>query len=278
MKKSFLFILVFAMSVLLCGCCLSHEWMEASCTAPKTCSKCEKTEGVPLGHQWKEATCTAPKTCVGCGMTEGRKTEHTFGKEEIQNPNYVKATATFVKTCTVCGELSERKGDLEKLHDGKVFLLTPEEFSERFTNILMDNQYLVGNDHFLSFIDTAATSDNLKMYMCRRNTSGNIRTTGEFEMMAYGCRESLVPEQREEPASFQKVHGIIKDNDSWRLAMVALIMTVEPTYDDMAAINTLRNWDLLTDSNGVSLIPFQNFLMEIQPKGGSTYWVSIRVR
>ncbi len=43
---------------LLTGCCMSHEWKEATCTEPKTCTKCDKTEGEALGHTWVEATCT----------------------------------------------------------------------------------------------------------------------------------------------------------------------------------------------------------------------------
>ena len=50
-----------------------HEWVEATCTAPKTCKRCGATEGEALGHDWKEATTEAPKTCTRCGATEGEK-------------------------------------------------------------------------------------------------------------------------------------------------------------------------------------------------------------
>ena len=106
----------------------AHNWKEATCTAPKTCTKCKTTEGKALGHSyiynkditnkkgnnryhylkcercgdekrenhtsltkctvcgylkscshvWKEATCTAPKTCTKCGITEGEKLDHEF--------------------------------------------------------------------------------------------------------------------------------------------------------------------------------------------------------
>lgn len=80
--------------VLLTGCCLSHEWEEATCTAPQTCAKCGKTEGEPLPHTWEDATCTAPKTCSVCGETEGDTLPHEW--EE--------ATCSAPKTCAVCGE------------------------------------------------------------------------------------------------------------------------------------------------------------------------------
>lgn len=34
-----------------------HTWDEATCSKPKTCSICGKTEGESLGHKWKEAIC-----------------------------------------------------------------------------------------------------------------------------------------------------------------------------------------------------------------------------
>lgn len=80
--------------VLLAGCCLSHEWEEATCTAPQTCAKCGKTEGEPLPHTWEDATCTAPKTCSVCGETKGDTLPHEW--EE--------ATCSAPKTCSVCGE------------------------------------------------------------------------------------------------------------------------------------------------------------------------------
>ena len=60
----------------LAGCCMKHEWAEATCTEPKKCVKCGETEGVANGHKWKAATCTTPKTCETCGKTEGEALGH----------------------------------------------------------------------------------------------------------------------------------------------------------------------------------------------------------
>ena len=54
-----------------CGC--KHEWTEASCELPKTCSLCGETEGDPLGHQGLEET----KICSVCGLDE-RSTDERF--------------------------------------------------------------------------------------------------------------------------------------------------------------------------------------------------------
>ena len=71
-----------------------HIWKEATCESPKTCTKCEATEGSALGHSWKEATCEAPKTCMVCGKMEGEALGHSWKAATCETP----------KTCTVCGK------------------------------------------------------------------------------------------------------------------------------------------------------------------------------
>lgn len=59
----------------------------ATCTEDghktQTCS-CGATREEVLysyGHDWYDATCSAPKTCATCGKTEGQIEFHTFGNE-----------------------------------------------------------------------------------------------------------------------------------------------------------------------------------------------------
>ena len=71
----------------------THNWVEATCTEPKTCSVCGETEGDALGHTWNDATCTVSKTCSVCGETEGNALGHTWND----------ATCTTPQTCSICG-------------------------------------------------------------------------------------------------------------------------------------------------------------------------------
>ncbi len=47
-----------------------HRWNDATCTEPRTCSICGKTEGEPLGHKWNSATCVKPQICKVCKETK----------------------------------------------------------------------------------------------------------------------------------------------------------------------------------------------------------------
>jgi len=53
-----------------------HNWVDADCDTPKTCSVCGETEGEALGHDWVYATCTEPDTCNRCGETQGEALGH----------------------------------------------------------------------------------------------------------------------------------------------------------------------------------------------------------
>lgn len=91
-KKVLVLVLALVCLTMLTGCFCEHEWAEANCTDPKTCTKCEKTEGEALGHVWLAATCTEPEICEVCGITEGKALGHIW----------IDATCTDPKTCETC--------------------------------------------------------------------------------------------------------------------------------------------------------------------------------
>ncbi len=49
-----------------------HKWVDATCTAPKTCSVCDATEGEALGHTEENVPGKAA-TCTETGLTDGKK-------------------------------------------------------------------------------------------------------------------------------------------------------------------------------------------------------------
>lgn len=98
-------------SVLLClsGCMHQHEWIEATCTEPRTCAECGETEGEPLGH--------------------------TPGEWENTNYDYVSATYLSIQKCTVCGEtLDSSVESMTSFIENGGFTFTPSQFRDRFDN------------------------------------------------------------------------------------------------------------------------------------------------
>ena len=118
MKKCSLGLMLFFI-MFLSGCGCKHEWVEATCTAPKTCSVCGETTGETLTHEWIEATCTDAKACKTCGITEGVALGHAWTDATCEKPKtcerceetdglalghtFSEATCTEAKTCKLCG-------------------------------------------------------------------------------------------------------------------------------------------------------------------------------
>lgn len=118
-KKIISFLTIILSLACLSGCCLVHNWTDATCTTPRTCLDCGKTEGEPLGHDYIPATCTTPKKCVVCGFEEGIPLEHTWSKATCTEPVYclecgetrdayaehtwIAATCVRPRYCSVCG-------------------------------------------------------------------------------------------------------------------------------------------------------------------------------
>ena len=94
--------------VFISGCEHEHNWIDPTCYSPKTCIKCEATEGYPAPHAWVEATCIRPKHCAFCGITEGGALGHDWSEEAFDIPSQ----------CYNCGELSP----LVLPYSGQVFI------------------------------------------------------------------------------------------------------------------------------------------------------------
>lgn len=85
-KKLLLYILFILMISVMSACCRNHQWAEATCTAPRTCVKCNETEGEALGHKWIAATCTEKEHCEICNETKGEPLGHVFLKPTLSTP------------------------------------------------------------------------------------------------------------------------------------------------------------------------------------------------
>ncbi len=105
-----------------------HKWSEwtikteATCleagTQERVCSECDEVETSSveaLGHDWKDATCTSPKTCERCNATEGdvvhSYTLETVKDEALKSAATCQAAAVYYKSCE-CGAVSTNEADV----------------------------------------------------------------------------------------------------------------------------------------------------------------------
>ena len=74
---------------------LGHDWADATCTAPKTCSRCGATEGNALGHDfavsWSSDASGHWHACSRCDAKDGEAT-HTPDREAATETDPIKCT------------------------------------------------------------------------------------------------------------------------------------------------------------------------------------------
>ena len=74
-----------------------HDWKDATCTAPKTCSRCGATEGNALGHDFADVwSSNATKHWHACSRCDAKADEATH------TPDREAATETDPIKCSVC--------------------------------------------------------------------------------------------------------------------------------------------------------------------------------
>jgi hypothetical protein len=200
MKKIYCLFIVFVLSfcIGIAGCqeeC-QHEWVDATCTSPKTCSICSVTEGDVLEHSFNSATCKIPKKCKVCGITEGEKLEHDFEEATCANPktckncgltdgsklahNFINATCTNPKTCSVCGTTIGGK----KSHD---FVEATCTTPKTCKNCDLTEGVKLGHDYVCSIeYEATQVSSGIKRYDCNRC---NDYYTEEYQLQKYSSEE-----------------------------------------------------------------------------------------
>ena len=104
----------------------SHEWSAAPCTSiTAKCTECGKTNDALLEHNWSDATCSAPATCSYCKRTKGSALPHTEVIDEEIPAMCAVTGLTAGKHCSVCGyviakqELIPALGHNMEAHEAK---------------------------------------------------------------------------------------------------------------------------------------------------------------
>lgn len=185
-------LLVFCVSML-SACCMRHEWKEATCTEPKTCQNCEKTEGDAAGHVWQDATCNEAKTCSICGEKEGNALGHKWSDWEIIEGTSLSENGNKVRRCNACGEENHQELSARDVFDAAGLTSNQQEVytneKRRFCEILAPREYIelvktaenlsatpyfaIGKNAFLAAQDITSYNTD-EDYFVIMDMSGNI--------------------------------------------------------------------------------------------------------
>lgn len=229
--------------------CPHSEWADATCTEPRTCLRCGKTDGEPLGHDWLEATCTLPKRCSRCSETEGFSIGHMPMDWVDEGIDYVSGTTRRACYCERCGEQLgyDETPFTSSYMEGGVFLFSPYDFSR-----CMD-------EHIASYDSSlGAAAGELNGNVAVAITENGSQIAG---VMFLDSSEELlgsIKEYRER--SFSKIVLMLTsdfDAEAMGNMLLAVIQSCDPTLSDSevrdAALTCTSSGSLVgtVDLNGI---------------------------
>ena len=238
---------------ILAGCGCEHEWKEADCLNPRTCIKCGETEGGPLGHSWRAPNCEHPKTCDVCGVTEGEALGHDWqpatcttaricsrcgkidgkplghqpGEWEETEVDYVEAVTKYTRKCLVCGEEYDSKTEsMERLHNGDVFTITPNDFIKRLDGMLANIRMKGGDVPLKAY--PGDIKGSFAGAVCANNSEDDIVTT-----ILFSKREGEVSQdEKYEPCMYGFMVSTDDDHSgNTEKITMGLILASDPTLD-----------------------------------------------
>lgn len=189
MKKLSVWLLVVILVLSLCGCQHTHQWVDATCTTPKTCSICKETEGEPTPHQWVDATCTSPKKCSVCGTTNGKPLGHN-----------VSASNSGIPKCTRCGQyvvdLTAKDVQYDMTNNvGKYFTLKGYAELDDYYNYGFDRS--IEKDYFCLEVSPTGGSYSDRWYIyCHRNSFQKVLDKAKSEGGLYVDMICIIPNSR----------------------------------------------------------------------------------
>ena len=186
--------------------------------------------GCSCRHEWVDATCTEPKTCAKCGETQGEALGHTPGEWQQDEPDDVTSVIWLRQYCTVCG--AEVDVDMKALssycQDGTL-LLSPEEFAER-----LDNLFGTLTNHYGADCDFSA-----KIMSAEEDSMGCVVANAKGELLCVALFTTKTGSSITDPDSrkIAKIVAGFTTQDSQEIVSVLFAMTlaVDPALEVSSA-------------------------------------------
>ena len=107
---------------------LGHTWVDATCTAPKTCSVCKATDGEALGHNYVDGACVC-----GSKMIKVNAASHSSGGNMVEGTNYAADLGLVAALFDVKGSKGNASNNIGTYSDLRMYAKDGEGNTLTFT-------------------------------------------------------------------------------------------------------------------------------------------------
>ncbi|MBQ8830534.1 MAG: hypothetical protein IJ017_02930 [Oscillospiraceae bacterium] len=187
---------------------------------------CTLLTGCFCKHEWQDATCTTPTTCSLCGKTEGEAPGHMAGDMVTGEIDLAAKTSTSYQNCKICGtSLHSEVTDLTTFLDGGKFIFSPNQYNDAM------NTYFGGE--YIFEIDTLDSGALISMI-----SDANGGVTGAIMYLANG--DSLTIDDADSPACDSLLSYWYTDDNAQIIdVMTGILMGCDINLNEETALNTL---------------------------------------
>ena len=249
-----------------------HNWISATCTAPRTCSVCGVTEGEANGHTEVTVAGTSA-TCTDAGMTDGKKCSvcgeiivqqtaisalgHTEETIAGTPATCTEAGISDGKKCTVCGVTTVEQTVIDALghkpeaDDGDV--TTPVECANEGCNHIFVEAKDAITFTIPTFENGTVTADK-KNYAIGDTVKLTINPEFDYAQKLYINDEPLILDWN------TNVYNFVVEEDTYVISG-----SFEPTMN-MAAGDETR-WDYINQAHGI--------ITTYYPNNNDAWWFQI---
>ena len=168
-----------------------HEWIDATCSAPQTCSICRETQGETLPHTESVVAAVAP-TCTETGLTEGKACSVCNAIIVAQETVPVLGHEYVDGTCSRCGEQEPVGGLTDKEYS---YTVEAKQFTANGTKALNDVEWtLAGNGGYWGYDATKGQQfgSSGSPYTSMTLTSDSFSNVSKIVINASGASKSAI--------------------------------------------------------------------------------------
>lgn len=203
------------------GYALHHQWI-IECEKVKTCKRCGLEQGKPIKHSWKDATCTEPKTCSKCGKKEGEALGHK-GRWRTDKDATLYDTGSEYEICERC---------YETLDTNKIDKKKPEVVGEHFNfDGLEFIKYIDDYADSLELHNTEVDVDGLNTLIADNTSKGGLAFSAPIYINSNKEVDLIISQNKEGYVDAMYVKGSDKSKMLMVYAIVGASLTNSIPYE-----------------------------------------------
>lgn len=178
-------------------------------------------------HSWMSATCTKPKTCSKCDLEEGKPLGHDVGEWSDWNLDHDEVVKVRKKTCSQCEEVVDTETvKVDSFIEENCFSIHPNGFADRFDE---QSSRLNGIDYYSKseYNEYAFFDENNTVFYRIQDKNNNYKNIGIYSFTKPNGETVPVMNEFSEN-TFSTINILIEKSYDVSAVIYSTILAIDP--------------------------------------------------